>query len=127
MDTAILVEDLYKAGKELITALDKNGTPVPTAFLMKTSDEDYTWSLVLAMEGVKTNGSRQYYQNILSTIQKNNIQLSLADIRVIDKDEEMIQSLQRMIHTGNSIGRINFFGNYINGQRFPDSVIYRAS
>lgn len=127
MDTAILVEDLYKAGKELITTLDKDGISVPTAFLMKTSDEDYTWSLVLAMEGVKTNGSRQYYQKILSTIQENNIQLSLADIRVIDKDEEMIQSLQRMIHTGNSIGRINFFGNYINGQRFPDSVIYRAS
>lgn len=127
MDTAILVEDLYKAGKDLITVLDQEGTPVPTAFLMKTSDEDYTWSLVLAMEGVKVNGSRKYYQKILSTIQKNNIPLSLADIRVVDKDEDMIRSLRRMIHTGDSIGRVNFFGNYINGQRFPDSVIYRAS
>ena len=127
MDTAILVEDLYKAGKELITALDKKDISVPTAFLMKMSEEDYTWSLVLAMEGVKAKGSRKYYQDILSIIQENNIQLSLADIRVIDKDEEMIRSLQRMIHTGNSIGRINFFGNYINGQRFLDAVIYRAS
>lgn len=49
MDTAILVEDLYKAGKELITALDQKGISVPTAFLMKVSDEDYSWSLVLAM------------------------------------------------------------------------------
>jgi len=40
-------------------------------------------------------------------IQENNIQLTLAELRVIDKDEEMIRSLQRMIHTGNSIGRIN--------------------
>lgn|SRR5690606_8022327 len=127
MDTAILVEDLYKAGKELITALDQEGISVPTAFLMKVSDEDYSWSLVLAMEGVKINGSRQYYQKILSTIQENSIPLSLTDIRVVDKEEDMIRSLGRMMHTGNSIGRINFFGNYINGQRFPDSVIYRAS
>lgn len=127
MDASILVEDLYKVGKELITALDEEGTSVPTAFLMKTSDEDYSWSLVLAMEGVKINGSRQYYQKILSTIQQNNIPLSLTDIRVVDKDDDMIRSLGRMMHTGNSIGRINFFGNYINGQRFPDSVIYRAS
>ncbi|WP_134090074.1 hypothetical protein [Olivibacter sp. XZL3] len=127
MDTAILVEDLYEKGKELIIALDKQGISVPTAFLMRISEEDYNWSLVLAMEGVKDNGSRQYYQKILSTIQENGIPLSLADIRVIDKDEETIRALQRMIHTGNTISRINFFGNYINGQRFPDSVIYRAS
>lgn len=77
MDTAILVEDLYKAGKELITALDKKDISVPTAFLMKMSEEDYTWSLVLAMEGVKAKGSRKYYQDILSIIQENNIHLML--------------------------------------------------
>lgn len=71
MDTAILVEDLYEKGKELIIALDKQGISVPTAFLMRISEEDYNWSLVLAMEGVKDNGSRQYYQKILSTIQEN--------------------------------------------------------
>lgn|SRR5690606_27567843 len=127
MGTTILVEDLYRAGRDLITALDKEGVSVPTAFLMKTSEEDYSWSLVLAMEGVKANGSRKYYQDLLSTIKEHDIPLSLADVRVIDKDEEMIRSLQRMVHTGTAIGRINFFGNYINGQRFPDAVIYRAS
>lgn len=127
MDTAILVEELYNTGKELIKALDREGISVPTAFLMKTSDEDHSWSLVLAMEGVKLNGSRQYYEQILSAIQRYNIPLSLADIRVVDKDDNMIKSLQRMVHTGESIGRVNFFGNYINGQRFPDAIIYRAS
>ncbi|HLT87832.1 MAG TPA: hypothetical protein VKZ57_09590 [Sphingobacterium sp.] len=127
MDTAILVEDLFKAGKDLITALDRAGISIPTAFLMKASDEEYTWSIVLAMEGVKINGSRQYYEKVLSIIQQNKIPLSLADIRILDKDEDMIRSLRRMVHTGTSIGRINFFGNFINGQRFPDSVVYRAT
>ncbi|MGK6351360.1 hypothetical protein [Parapedobacter sp. DT-150] len=127
MGTAILVDELYDAGRKLITALDKKGIRIPTAFLAKLSDDDYAWSLLVAMDGVKANGSRPYYKRIQETILENNIPISLADIRVIDVRDNLAQSLQKMLHTGDEIGRINFFGHYINGQRFPDAVIYRAS
>lgn len=127
MGTAILVDELYEAGKNLISSLDKQGVDISTAFLTKISEEDYAWALVVAMEGVNANGSRQYYQQILQTIQDNDISLSLPDVRVLDKDDSIVQALQKMVHTGKDINKINFFGNYINGQRFPDSIIYRVS
>lgn len=127
MGTAILVEELYNAGKALITELDKRGILVPTAFLAKLSDDDYAWSLIVAMDGVRSNGSRIYYKKIQDTILESNIPISLADIRVLDVRDNLIQSLQKRFHTGEKLERINFFGNYINGHRFPDSVIYRAS
>lgn len=127
MGAAILVNELYSAGKKLITSLDEAGYGVPTAFLAKSFEDEYSWSLVLAMDGVKTDGSRKYYQAIQHLIAKESIPISLSDIRVIDSNDPLVQSLHKIVQTGREINKVNFFGNYINGQRFPDAVIYRAS
>lgn len=127
MGAAILVNELYSAGKKLITCLDEAGFGVPTAFLAKSFEDEYSWSLVLAIDGVKKDGSRKYYQAIQQLIAKESIPISLSDIRVIDSNDPLVQSLHKIVQTGREINKVNFFGNYINGQRFPDAVIYRAS
>ena len=127
MGATILVDDLYYAGKALLEKLDENGVNIPTAFLAKSYDDDYSWSIVIAMDGVKENGSRASYELLLSIIKKENIDLALSDTKVVDKNDVLITSLRKMLSTGKGIEKIKFFGHYINGQRFPDAIIYRSS
>lgn len=126
MGATVLVDDLYNSGKELIQKLDKTGEYIPTAFLTKSTDDDYSWSIVIAMKGVKEEGSRKYYQQILNIIKSENIDLSLSDIKVVDINDDLIISLRRMLTTDKGLSKISFFGNYIDGQRFPDAIIYRS-
>lgn len=126
MGATILVDELYNSGKELIQKLDKMGINIPAAFLTKSTDDDYSWSIVIAMEGVKQKGSRIYYQQISDIIRSENIDLSLSDIKVVDINDDLIISLRRMLTTDKELSKISFFGNYIDGQRFPDAIIYRS-
>jgi hypothetical protein len=58
---------------------------------------------------------------------ESGIDLSLGDVSVIDTQNDLCHQLKQMIHTEPGIRNIPFFGNYIHGQRFPDSVIYRVN
>lgn len=126
MGATILVDDLYSTGKSLLEQLDRSGVNFPAAFLANLSDDDYAWTLVIAMEGVRKNGSRHSYQKILDVITANNIPFSLADVKVIDVEDKMVKGLRRRVNTGKDLEKISFFANYVNGDRFPDAIVYRS-
>jgi hypothetical protein len=125
MDTAVLVEDLYREGKKLIESLDLAGNRYPIAFLMK-NDEPEDWILVFGIADLNITGCQDLFRQIHKIIIDNDLQLSLNDIKLLDTKEQLCRQLRAMFKTGKEIGRINFFGNSFNGQRFPDSIIYRV-
>ncbi len=125
MDTAVLVENLFIEGKKLIESLDKAGYRYPIALLMK-NDELEEWNLVLAIPDLNVTGSKQVFRQIHKIIIENGLQLSLNDIKLLDTKDALFRQLRTVIKTGREIGRTNFFGNSFNGQRFPDSILYRV-
>ncbi len=125
MDTNFLVESLYESGKVLIEKLDAQGYKFPIALWINDQERN-GWTLFFAVPDLKILGSKSVFKRIYDVIIKNNLDISLNNISLIDTHNELCLSLKRMINTGPKIGKIMFFGNTINGRRFPDSIIYRV-
>ena len=125
MDTTILVENFYAEGKKLIQALDGKGYVYPIAFWMKENG-DSDWTLVFGVPDIKTTGSKDILKKIHALILKNQIDISLGNISVVDTTSGICQMIKKSIKTGKGISKISFTGNIINGVRFPDSIIYRV-
>lgn len=125
MDTATLVNKQIEEGKKLLERLDQAGVSIPVALWINLPDTD-NWRLLFAMNGIDRAGSRRAYTKIYTVIQENGIDLSLGDVSVIDQHNNLCSQLRQLVHTDAEISTIPFFGNYIQGQRFPDSVIYRV-
>lgn len=126
MDTTILVDTLYDKGKKLIEELDKKGLKFPIALWVNDPERD-DWRLVFGITKLNLSGSKEIFKNIHQVILKHHIELSLNNITLEDYSSPFCQSLKHFIKTGLGLGKLTFTGNYINGQRFPDSIIYRVS
>jgi hypothetical protein len=126
MDTTILVNELYEKGKNLIEALDANGLKFPVALWIKFIDRD-SWLLLFGVPDLMKNGASETFAKIDQIIKEDNIQFSLSEISLDDVNSPLLKSLKYLISTNDAIHRIIFFENAINGQVFPDSIIYRCT
>lgn len=126
MDTTVLVEKQYEEGKKLIEKLDEQGNKYPIILWMNMPEKN-DWVLLFGIPKLKSSGSKDIFKVLHEVIKNNRIDISLNDISLTDSTSDICQSLKSMIKTGSDIGKISFFGNFINGQRFPDSILYRVS
>jgi hypothetical protein len=123
MDTAILVEELDRSAFKLVNALNNQGFAFTAAALMKNQDAE-DWYVVLGIPELHTKGSRDSFAVIYNTIKENNLGLSLNDIKLLDDRDITLLLLKRRFNSSQEISRTFFTGNYIDGTRFPDSIIY---
>jgi hypothetical protein len=126
MDKKVLVDDQYDEGKKLIEELDKQGRKYPIILWINDSEKN-DWVLLFGIHQLKKIGSKKIFTVIHSTIKEHHINISLNSITLADTTSQICTDLKVMMRTGNGIGRISFFGNIINGRRFPDSIIYRVN
>jgi hypothetical protein len=124
MDTAILVDELDRSAVRLVNALNNKGFAFTVAALMKNEDTE-DWSIVLGIPELRIKGSRGSYAEIYNTIKENNLSLSLNDIKLLDDKDITLLLLKSRFGPSQEMSRIVFAGNYINGVRFPDSIIYQ--
>ena len=126
MDTAILVDDLDKSAIKLVKALNNNKDfNFTVAALMKNQDTE-DWYLVLGIPGLRTKSSRNSLVIIYDVIKEMNLNLTLNDIKLLDDWDITLLLLKRRFSPSEEISRIVFTGNYIDGVRFPDSIIYQV-
>ena len=122
-----LDESAIVAGERLVRFLDNAEFPVKAALWVRLP-ESHSWRLVLGTPEVRLEGPKKAYRKLQSHIRKAGIEgLSLADISLIDTTDPFIALLRGAVGTGSDTARIHFYGNVINGIRFPDSLIYRNS
>jgi len=132
MDTTTLVNIIqdqgnsYDEGKKLIENLDNQGLVYPVTLWIKFPDRE-GWILLIGIPEPDQTGAREIYGKLHNIIINNELGLSLNDISLVDTQHDICQSLKLMLHTGNTIGKITFTGNIINGRSFPDSIIYRVN
>ena len=126
MATAILVNELEQNAIELIKVLDEKKFVFTVAALMKNEDQE-DWRLVLGIPGIRTTGSRDSLTQINNIIEENSLKISLYDIILVDDQDRVLSLLRLKFNTGKEISRIILSGNYFNGVRIPDSIIYRVA
>ena len=132
MDTTTLVNivqdqgNSYDEGKKLIEKLDEQGLVYPVALWIKFPDRE-GWILLIGVPKLDQTGAREIYGKLHNIIVDDKLSISLNDISLVDTQHDICQALKMMLRTGNTIGRITFTGNIINGQSFPDSIIYRVN
>jgi hypothetical protein len=126
MDKEALVDDKYDEGKKLIEELDKQGRLYPIIIWINDPEKN-DWLLLFGIPELRKTGAKEVFTVIHQIITKNHIKLSLNSITLIDTTAQLCKDLRTMIKTGNVVGRISFFGNIINGRKFPDSIVYRVN
>ncbi len=126
MDSTILVDELYDKGKILIESLDRAGLKIPLATVIDL-EEQGGWFILLGVYRLNESGPRAFYQKIYNVIQKNKIDISLNEVKLVDTNASLSITLKGAISTGPGISKFNFFGHYINGAKFPDCIVYRVN
>jgi len=125
MDSTTLVEGKINNGRKLVEALDNRGLKFPIALWMNLDEN--SWTLVLGVQNLEHENRKILLRKIYQVIQDTNSPLSLTDIELVDSRSKNMNMLKMMIMTGTQISEISFFGNFINGHKFPDSIIYRVN
>lgn len=123
MATAILVNELEQNAVDLIKVLDEKSFIYNIAALMKNEDGE-DWRLVLGIPGIRTKGSRDSLTQINNIIDEKNLKISLSDIILVDDQDRLFNLLRQRIGVNPEISRLVITGNYFDGIRFPDSIIF---
>ena len=126
MDTTILVELQFEEGKKLLQKLDESGYKLPIAF-WTILPENTSWELRLGMPKLKITGELQLHKIIHKILSDHSINLSFANITLVDTTDPLCKMLRRRLKTGWDLQKIPYFGYYFNGYSFPDSIIYRVN
>lgn len=125
MVATALVNRQLEEGRKLLERLDETATRIDVALWINTPDTD-DWQLMLGTSGVNRNGTRKIYEFVLTILNQYAIDLSLSEISVVDQSNDLCKALRQLVQTGSGIKTMSFFGNFVNGQRLPDSIIYRV-
>ena len=123
MDTAILVDELDKNAVELIKILDEKNFVFTIAALMRNEDAE-DWRLVLGIPGIRTKGSRDSLTQINNIIEEKKLRISLYDLILVDDQDRLFTLLRGKVGVRPKISPLKITGNYFDGTRFPDSIIY---
>jgi hypothetical protein len=126
MAAAILVNELEQNAIELVRALDKKKFVFTVAALMKDEEKD-DWRLVLGVPEIRVKGMRSALIQINNIIDEEELEISLSEIKLVDDQDDIFTLLRRDYTTGSEISRTSLTGNYFNGKRIPDSIIYRVN
>ena len=107
----------------MIKVLDNQNFLFTVAALMKNEDSE-EWRLVLGIPGIRTKGSRESLTKLNDIIETNSLEISLYDIILVDDQDRLFNLLRNKIGVSKGIIRLVITGNYFEGTRFPDSIIY---
>ncbi|MCI0702151.1 MAG: hypothetical protein L0241_13795 [Planctomycetia bacterium] len=126
-----LTDAMIAAGAELTQKLDEMGIPITASLWLFVPDIN-EWRLFFASPEVTTSGPRAVYQKIqqaLVQLQDKASAVPLSVVRLLDADDDLVQSLRVVVRTGPGPGvsRMRFTKNAVNGHYIEDALIYRAS
>ena len=122
----IIADELYEDGKRLIECLDKEGFNYPLILWLNMADKK-GWTLMLGIPGLKIIGTNDISGNIKRIIRENKLKISEGKISLIDSQDKLCINFRSTMKTGTGIGRFNLSATQINGQKIPQSVIYRIN
>jgi hypothetical protein len=125
MATAILVDELDQNAVNLIKVLNKENFVFTIAALMRNEDSE-DWRLVLGIPEIRTKGSRDSLTQINNIIEENSLKISLYDIILVDDQDSLFNLLRSKVKANKEISHLVITGNYFEGTRFPDSIIYQV-
>jgi hypothetical protein len=124
-----LSEELIQEGRKLVAKLDESGVEVPAALWILFPDIQ-AWKLALSLPVVAEESPKRGYrlvQRALADLGDEVERLSLEDVAVLKPDAPLLLLLRVALSTGPAISRVSFIGNVINGELFPDALVYRVT
>ena len=92
---------------------------------MKEEDAD-DWYIVLGIPGLRQKGSKQFLSVIYDIIKEKNLDISLSDIKLRDDESVELHALRKVFGSAKSVFRTVIGNTFVNGIRFPESILYRV-
>jgi hypothetical protein len=122
-----LLETDIAAGAKFIQALDKRGQPINAALWFYYPDLSQ-WKLLLASPAFQAKDLTQSYtkiSEILTAEQDIGNNISIADIKLLNQTDPMMNLLKVIVRTGKGLSQIRMTSNVLNGIYVEDALIYR--
>lgn len=123
MDKESLVESLIDESVNLIQFLDKEDCGVRAA-LWHYYNEVGAWKLILSSDKFAPKSQREFYLVVAKVINKNNLKLSVSDIKLVSMGDAIIQALSMLVHVSD-FGRARFSQSTFNGIYIEDAIVLR--
>jgi hypothetical protein len=123
--TETLVEPLKEHGRRLIEQYELDGHSVAAAFWVKTA-VDGSWYLYLVIDDFAAKGPNISYRTLYSSWSKlENPWVQFAEIKLIDKNDPVAQSVHRIIMKyGNDLATSLQIPVVLGNSTFDELYIY---
>ena len=124
MVTTSLVTEPDRATAKLVEYLDDHGFPLDAVFWM-LDPESEIWHLYLASSVVARYGPRRAYQLAREALVNTEVEIPLAQIKVIEPSSPLLRNLRSAI-TVSTLSWVPFRNNTVNGTFIKDAVLLRV-
>ena len=125
MDKAALVAPDFKAGLELVRALDKSRLPVSVALWLFSSDYE-DWRFLLASRQLDAVDGTDAYGLVHDALASAGISLEQTPALLILKmSDPMIRDLRRMFSKTKSVEGMRLGGQRVGDQFVHEALVYR--
>lgn len=120
----ILTGDLIEAGRKLI-ALIKESSFELTACYWIYLQEINSWRLKIASSNINQTGAKNAYEQIEKSLEQlPDDTINIVNISILDKNDEEIQILKKLIKDSNKKTNLRISKSAINGHFIDDVYIY---
>jgi hypothetical protein len=120
---------LIDEGARVVEKLDHSGVAVTSAMWILFPDSE-AWKLALSLPVVKKSGPRRGYELVQKALEELGLEvrgISLEDVTVLSPDDPLMRRLRGALKKGLRVSPLWFKGNVIEGELFPDALVYRAT
>ena len=122
-----LLDTDIAAGGQLIEALDSDGEDINGALWLYYPDL-LQWKLLLVSPKLNTKnvtGAYTQVSQVLSRHDEINKNISIGDIKILNREDPLMELLKGIIRTGKGLSKIRMRSNVLNGIYVEDALIYR--
>ena len=125
MDNAALVAPDFRAGLELVQALDKSGPPISVALWLYASDYE-DWRFVLASRQLDAVDRPDAYGWVHDALAAAGIPLEQTPpLLILKMSDRMIRELRRIFSKTKTVEGMRLGGRLIGDQFVQEALVYR--
>ena len=125
MDKAVLVAPDFKAGLELVRALESR-VPISVALWLYSSDHE-DWRFVLASRQLDAAGPTEAYGLVHDALASAGISLEQTPaLMILKMSDPMIRELRRMFSKTKSVEGMRLGGQRVGNQFVQEALVYRV-
>jgi hypothetical protein len=121
----LLMDKMLDSGGRLLKLLHEQRFPFRAALWVYLSEAE-EWRLFLAVPGARAEGKMKFYKRLQDVLARDANLPRLSALAIVDSKDPLIHAAGPAIKVAD-VGKHHFSSGTLNGRRFENAYVYRAS